>query len=80
MAKLTYAQRKRMPKSSFAIPSAIKQGPRGGKSTRGAYPVENAAHARNALARVSRFGTPAEKAVVRAKVHKKYPGIGKGKK
>jgi hypothetical protein len=34
-------------------------------------------HARNALARVSQHGTPAEKKQVRAAVAKKYPGIGK---
>jgi hypothetical protein len=40
------------------------------------YPIHDANHARNALARVSQHGTPAEKAKVRAAVHKKYPGIG----
>lgn len=43
----------------------------------GRYPVENAAHARNALSRVSQFGSPAEKAEVRSKVHSKFPNIGK---
>ena len=37
----------------------------------------DASHARNALARVSQHGTAEEKATVRAKVHAKYPGIGK---
>jgi hypothetical protein len=41
------------------------------------YPVNDAAHARAALSRVSQFGTPEEKAKVRAKVHSKFPGIGK---
>ena len=40
------------------------------------YPIHDAAHARNALARVSQYGTPAEKAKVRAAVHRKYPNIG----
>lgn len=40
------------------------------------YPIEDAAHARNALARVSQHGSPHEKEVVREKVHAKYPGIG----
>lgn len=44
------------------------------------YPINDASHARNALARVSEFGTPAEKAEVREKVHERYPGIGSGKK
>lgn len=39
------------------------------------YPIEDSAHARNALARISEYGTPAEKAEVRAKVHNKYPNI-----
>lgn len=34
-------------------------------------------HARNALARVSQFGSPALKAKVQAKVHSKYPDMGK---
>jgi len=43
------------------------------------YPIEDASHARNALARVSQHGSSEEKAKVRARVHSKYPGIGKGK-
>lgn len=39
------------------------------------YPIEDAAHARNALARVSQHGSPELQEEVRAKVHKKYPGI-----
>lgn len=42
----------------------------------GRYPIQDAAHARNALARVSQFGTAAEKEIVRRKVARKYPGIG----
>lgn len=41
------------------------------------YPIEDAAHARNALARVAQHGSPELQAQVRAKVHSKYPGIGK---
>lgn len=66
MARLTSKQRKALPKKSFALPG-------------GRYPIENASHARNALARVSQFGSPEEKAKVRAAVHRKYPGIGKKK-
>lgn len=65
MAKLTTAQRKSLPKSDFALP---------GKR---AYPVNDKSHARNALARVSQHGSPAEKKEVRAKVHAKYPDLGK---
>jgi hypothetical protein len=40
------------------------------------YPIEDATHARNALARVSQHGSSGEKAEVRAKVHSRFPGIG----
>jgi len=63
MAKLTTEQRKRLPKSVFALPNRR-------------YPIHDKAHARNALARVSAFGSPREKAIVRRKVHRKYPSIG----
>lgn len=66
MAKLTYQERKHIPKKDFALPG-------------GHYPIEDKAHARNALARVSQFGTPEEKAKVRLAVHRKYPEIGKKK-
>jgi hypothetical protein len=73
MAKLTTAARKKLPGKSFAIPSK--------KPGSGSYPIPDKSHARNALARVSQHGSSSEKAQVRAKVHAKYPGIGKaGKK
>lgn len=75
LAELTAAQRKRIPKSSFAVPS--KRSKSGGS---GGYPIPDEAHARNALSRVSQYGTPAEKAQVRAKVAAKFPNIGKAKK
>jgi len=65
MARLTYQQRKRLPSSAFAIPSKRK------------YPIHDIAHARNALARVAAHGTPWEKAVVRAAVYRRYPGLAK---
>lgn len=67
MAKLTSKERKKLPKKDFALGS-------------GRYPIEDKNHARNALARVSQHGTPAEKAKVRAKVKAKYPGIGRASK
>lgn len=72
MARLTYRARKRMKRSSFALPGTRK----GGK---GGYPIPDKAHARNALARVSQFGSPAQKAKVRAAVRRKFPSIGKRK-
>lgn len=72
MAKLSWGQRKRLAKSSFAIPSKAPGG--------GSYPVPDAQHARNALARVAQHGTSSEKAAVRAKVARKFPSIGKGER
>lgn len=65
MAKLTAAKRRKLPSSAFAEPGKRK------------YPVNDPAHARNALARVAQFGSSAEKKAVRRKVAKKYPRIGK---
>jgi hypothetical protein len=64
MAKLKAAQRNKLPASSFAEPAKRK------------YPVPDASHARAALSRVSAHGTPEEKALVRKKVHSKFPEIG----
>lgn len=75
MAILKAAQRKRLPSSSFALPG--KGEGKSGKGS-GSYPIPDASHARNALARVSQFGSSSEKAAVRAKVKAKFPGIGKG--
>ena len=74
MAKLTSKGRMALPSKSFALPGR-GEGPRGKGA--GSYPINDPAHARNALARVSQHGTSAEKATVRAKVHAKYPDIGK---
>lgn len=67
MPRLTYGKRKRLGKGSFAIPEKAP-GP-------GSYPIPDKAHARNALARVSQFGSPEEKRRVRAAVSRKYPEI-----
>ena len=72
MAKLTFVARKKMKRSTFAVPSKRE----GGK---GGYPIPDAAHARNALSRVSQFGSASEKAAVRSKVHERFPAIGKAK-
>lgn len=69
MSRLSAATRKRLPKSSFALPGRGK-GPTGTGS--GSYPVPDESHARNALARSS--GKPAHATVVR-KVKAKFPGI-----
>jgi hypothetical protein len=74
---LTTEAREKMPKSDFALPGKVSKGPRGGRHTHGAYPIPDESHARTALARVAQHGTPEEKAEVRAKVHRKFPDIGK---
>ena len=51
MARLTTKQRKAMPKSEFGLPGEVHKGARGGKLTRGAYPMPDRAHAANAKAR-----------------------------
>lgn len=61
MAKLNAKARNKIPGKNFAGPDR-------------SYPIEDASHARNALARAS--GKPVE-ARVRAAVHRKYPNIGK---
>lgn len=62
MGKLTSSVRNALSGKSFALPGRK-------------YPIENKSHARNALARVSEYGTPAEKAKVRSAVERKYPGM-----
>lgn len=61
--ELNAKKRKSLPTSDFALPKERK------------YPVDTKNRARNALARVSQFGSNKEKAKVRSKVKRKYPGI-----
>ena len=68
MAVLTARGRKRIATAKFAIPE------------RRAYPIHDLAHARNALARVSQFGSPEEKARVRRRVYSAWPALAKRKK
>lgn len=70
---LTTSAREHMPRSEFALPGK-GEGPKG--SGAGSYPIPDASHARNALARVAQHGSSAEKEKVRAAVHRKFPGIG----
>lgn len=65
MSELTTKSRNALKESSFAVPESRS------------YPINDQNHARNALARVSQFGTSDEKAKVRSAVHAKYPGIGR---
>lgn len=74
MSKLTSTQRKAIPKQDFAVPSKAPAS--------GSYPINDASHARNALARSAGKQVAGR---VKAAVKKKYPGMGlagaiKGKK
>ena len=62
MAKLKAAARNALPAKSFAGPDR-------------SYPIPDASHGKNALARVSQFGTADLKAKVRAAVHRKFPAL-----
>lgn len=62
-AVLSYKDKKKLPTSAFAVPGERK------------YPIHDEAHARNALARVSQYGTSQEKNMVREAVTKRYPNI-----
>jgi len=64
MAKLTYKQREALPKSAFVIKDGEEK-----------YPIHDAAHARNALARVMQHGTSQERRKVVNAVRRKYPDI-----
>ena len=69
---LTAAERRALPNKDFALPGK-GEGPQGKQA--GSYPIPDEKHARSALSLVSQHGTPEEKAKVRAKVKKKFPGI-----
>jgi hypothetical protein len=66
MAVLSSKQRNRLPASTFAGPDR-------------SYPIPDPSHARNALARASQHASPALEAKIRAKVHRKFPSIGKAR-
>jgi hypothetical protein len=62
MAKLTTKTRNKLPASAFAGPDR-------------SYPIEDASHARNALARASQHASPELQAKIKAKVRRKFPNI-----
>jgi len=66
MARLTSAERNALPTSAFAGPDR-------------SYPINDPSHARNALSRAAQFASPGLEASIKAKVHKKFPAIGKKK-
>ncbi len=72
---LTAHERQRMARSEFALPGK-GAGPKGAGS--GSYPIPDASHARNALARAAQHASPAAQRTIRAAVHRRFPGIGEG--
>jgi hypothetical protein len=62
MAKLNTADRSTLPSKDFAGPDR-------------SYPINDASHGRNALARVEQHGTPALKKRVTSAVKRKYPDM-----
>lgn len=62
MAKLSSKARSNLPASAFAGP---------GRS----YPVQDASHARNALARAAQHAPKSLQTKIKAKVRKKFPSI-----
>lgn len=63
--KLTPKAREALPSSAFVYPKEEK------------YPIHDLVHARNALSRVSTFGSSAEKTKVRGAVYSRYPALKK---
>jgi hypothetical protein len=72
LATLTAAKRKNLAKSSFAVPKG-----KGSNPGTDSYPVNDLAHAKNALSRVAQNGTPEEKRMVLAAVSRKFPALAK---
>ena len=67
--KITTAGRRALSKGQFALPNGDRPG------VAGRYPIDTIKRGRNALARVSAHGTPAEKAAVRRAVYANYPEL-----
>ncbi len=70
--RITYAQRKALPSSKFALPG--KGEGAGGKGP-GSYPIDTPGRARNALARGAQHASPGELATIKRKVKARYPSI-----
>lgn len=68
--KLSYKDRKKLKDSDFAIVYTKKDGTKVRK-----YPIQDISHAINALARVSQFGSSAQKKKVRTAVYERYPSL-----
>lgn len=62
MAKLSTKARNKLPGKDFAGPDR-------------SFPIEDASHARNALARAAQHASPDLRARIKAKVRRKFPNI-----
>lgn len=77
--KLTVKGRRSLDKEDFALAPRKEEK---GRGLKGRFPIPDAAHARNALARAAQKKSklsPEQMAQVRAKVHSKFPGVGSSK-
>ena len=72
MGKITTEKRKSLSRGKFALPPRPEEKRR---DIAGRYPIPDAAHARNALARVSQHGTKSEQEAVRRAVKREFPNI-----
>lgn len=63
MAVLTTKERKDLTSEKYALPKQRK------------YPIPDAVHARNALARAAQAASPHQRAIIRRNVHRLYPHI-----
>jgi predicted transcriptional regulator len=75
MAEMSYKKRQNLPDSSFAIVRTVKNKITGKTRKIRNYPINDLAHAKNALARVAAHGSPEEKKAIRSKVCKRYPNL-----
>lgn len=66
MAKLTAAQRQKLPKKSFGLPGR-GEGPKGAGA--GSYPMPDRKHAAVAKAYAKRFASPGQRAKIDAKAN-----------
>lgn len=72
MAKLSYHERVKMTKKSFAFPEKkTKSNPAG----KGGYPLDTANRARSALSRGAHNLSPEKDAELKRKVHRRYPNM-----
>lgn len=60
-------------RGAYAIPASSPVGGRG----KAKYPINTIGRARNAIVRVTQFGSPAEKRMVYAAIRRRYPGLAK---